>query len=502
MKVPSGSSGKVGGSRSTKKKRPAKKPRDAEDFISSMDLSRVEDDETIVCPKCGTAVDDDVIDCPKCGVNVDTGRMSERMRKKKSRGGPDADKFYETAAGNSWNFMLENHKIGLRSTIYGIISSLLMFGSLFMVVFCAKMPLKFFWSMIAIISGMSWPGWIWYVHIDVIKNALLGKKKGAVWKHPKYDFFLNSALGIKFVLWQFAAGLPFQLVTGTVGIIMMSNGNTGLGIGMLVLGQLPLLLLFPIAMSHFAMPIQWPGWVSPIQVGAFFKGLAKPCFFWAMFFFLTMLPALACLGVIGGVFGSDITDFLKDVDYNARVAQVDRYEPPKNKSKPQPGQDEGGVVPVVPLDFRTKPAGEWWLGTEESDLAAAKAFLTDLPDDQRSRELDAIPLIAPGVTWLFMCAFVGYGSLFNMRSNGLLTYYHRPELNLNAEEKDLVYVAREKKYDEHGEEIPPSNVAAYLGYSGGIFAFYAVANIVCYFVSGGKFVILPRPIAKLLNLIN
>src|SRR5690606_37727641 len=97
---------------------------DEEALLANLDLSRVEDRRVRVCPKCGLQVDEEDVECPKCGVELATGRLSAERLRKKARGGPDADKYYEKFLSTGWEFLKEHWAFGLRTMGYIMATSL------------------------------------------------------------------------------------------------------------------------------------------------------------------------------------------------------------------------------------------------------------------------------------------------------------------------------------------------------------------------------------------
>jgi hypothetical protein len=109
----------------------------------------------------------------------------------------------------------------------------------------------------------------------------------------------------------------------------------------------------------------------------------------------------------------------------------------------------------------------------------------------------------PAILLLVACAPFAFAAVFSMRTNGLLTYYFRPELALIAEEKEVKWEGKkEQELDEEGNPIESANVGAYAMGIGGTILFYVIANVILYFATGGEYLLLPRPIAQAMNLIN
>ena len=109
------------GSGKKKKKASAKKSAHDDDFLSGLDLSDAEDENVRLCPKCSIEVDPDDIDCPECGVNLQSGVLSARTQRMRSRKGPDPALFYSGVWKDSLTFVRNNKGLGIRTSIYWLI---------------------------------------------------------------------------------------------------------------------------------------------------------------------------------------------------------------------------------------------------------------------------------------------------------------------------------------------------------------------------------------------
>jgi hypothetical protein len=414
------------------------------DFLSDLDLSRAEDTRTQVCPKCGRPLDEDTSVCPKCGVDADTGRLTAKAKWLKQRGGPNPDKYYESAVSEAWRFLGKHKKIAIRTTTYHLVCFVLALVCIWLSVWVSKAPLKVFWMLLAVVFGPVIPGWTWFMHTEIIKLTFDRTRKDKVWKHPKFDFFLSTALGLKCFSWLVVFGLPFALIPMIVGVVLYNGGNVAAGLIVAALGFAPVVPLFPIAMSHFSMPVDWPGWLSPKLVPLFFKGLAKPCLHWTGWMLLTMLPTIALTGVAFGVFGGDLAEVYDTMDTNARKAAIERYKPAVERKN----QGE-----AKPLDFTQPDAFAFWFESSEQEMLGMQAYLNAMPEEKKKpAEVEYTKLIAPVVLLVLAVACFGTPAVFNMRTNGWFTHYFRPELNLISMEKEVQYTGRRTGKD--GEPEP------------------------------------------------
>jgi hypothetical protein len=350
------------------------------------------------------------------------------------------------------------------------------------------------------------PGWCWFLHTTLINSAIDKKVR---LDRVRFDFFTCAALGIKFYAWLIVFCAPFQVVFGTIGGLLISNDNVAVGVALIAVGFLPGFFCFPVAMSHMAMPIQWPGWLSPKILPLYFQGLVKPSMYWCMFCAATMLPTLILVLVAVLVFQEDLTKLAEDLNHNARVENVMSHEDPNKKKGPAPS--DGATELPAKVDTELNAVSWWFFSSEDQILAERRYYEEDtgggpVPTGEQKpaweREPDMESAIVPAILLLLACAPFGFAAVFNMRTNGLLTYYYRPELELNAEVKEVKWEGKKEKFDEDGNPIESSDVGKYAMGVGGTILFYVVANIVCYFVTGGEYLLLPRPLAQALNLVN
>ncbi|WP_166819904.1 hypothetical protein [Thalassoroseus pseudoceratinae] len=465
---------------------------DVEDVLARMDLSRVEDANTRICPKCGAEADEDDIECDKCGVDLETGQLSARKKKLKKRGGPDPARYFSKGVPDAWNFLLEHKKVAFRTMIYHVICGLLGLLSLFMVLYCSRGPLKAFWVLVTCTFLPVIPGWLWLLHTEIIQFTHDTRRK--VWKHPRFDFFLSAANGFKFVGWILIGGFPIIIGPLIYGIMQINDLQLINGLGIILLGCVPLIPFFPIAMSHFAMPQEWPGWCFWKTMPPFFtKGVAKPAMHWAMFFVLTMLPAILMMTVLILNFGEGLTTIIDEVEMNARRGAVEIFEEPKTG-----GDSEDG--PAMPLSYKSKSPKGFWFDTGEGEMIAMKAFLTSEGENAYT-EIDYKQLLGPLAMILGAIALMGIPALFLMRLNGWLTYYYQPDLDLITQEKETKWEGPSVK-DPHAPdaEDDDNNTTKIVGGVVGLIVFYVIVNVISYFFDGPVF--MPRPLARLLNLMQ
>lgn len=490
----------------------SKKPQREEtedELFANLDLSRAEDQKSRVCPKCGVPVEEDDIECPKCFVNLSTGRLSAERQKKKERGGPDPDKYYEKFLSTGWEFLKEHWMFGLRTMLYLMLAVVIGLFAAFMTVYTSKVPLKVFWFGIAFLFFMMAPGWCMFLNSTLINSAIDKKVR---LDRVRFDFFTCAALGIKFYAWLIVFCAPFQIVFGTIGGLMISNDNLAAGLALIAVGFLPGFFCFPVAMAHLAMPVQWPGWLSPKILPMYFQGLVKPSMFWCMFCVATILPALILVLVAVLVYQEDLTTFVSNLNHNARVENVLSHEEPKEKKGGGVGDEATELQGKVDTELN---AVSWWFFASKDQIDSELKYYKDegggggaaggenKEKPSWEKEVDYDTAMIPAILLLVACAPFGFAAVFNMRTNGLLTYYFRPELQLIAEEKQVKWESKKSdELDEEGNPIESADVGKYAMGIGGTILFYIVANVILYFATDGEYLLLPRPIAKAMNLIN
>ena len=407
-----------------KKKSASSKPDDTDDFLSSFDISNIEDEESKICPRCGHDVSEEDIECANCGVELSTGRMSETTRRKRKRRGPTVEEFYSKSWGDAFTFLGNHTGLAMKTFTYTIISSILFFGSIFMMLWCHRTPPRAFWGFIAFVSIMAVPGWIWFIQTEVVRFALQKKDK---LKRINFDFFLCSALGIKFIFWFILFSLPAQAIFGSLGYYYISNGSIPVGAILIAIGFIPTFIMFPLAMPHMTMVDTTPGWM-PHKLGKIFLQLAKPALFCGMVFLLTNLPAIGCLAGIGAVYGNDLDKFFSNVRFNSAVAADEQAKAYAEENKIK--------------DF------------QEGELVGRKPEV-----------LDPKVLIVPSVLWLFACIFYAPAMIYNARVNGLMSVHCKPDLKLITKLDEIKYVSKAAKVSD-AKPVPRWKLAG-IGIVGG-----------------------------------
>ncbi|HUG90852.1 MAG TPA: hypothetical protein VML55_08470 [Planctomycetaceae bacterium] len=484
-----------------------------EDFLADLDLDRLEDRRARVCPRCGADVPEDEFECPRCFVDIRTGKITEKRRRKLERKGPDPSEFYQTAWSDGWRFVQKNYMLAVRTFLYLALFLVPGFALLLLAIYFHQLPLKIFFSFLTLVANLAAPGWVWYLWLEVI-NATAQKKSKL--KRVPFDFFLNVSLGLRVIGWQVVFGLPILLIPAGVGGLLIANGNALAGGIVIGLGYLLVLPLVPLAMAHMTMPVTWPGWVSPYCVRTFFKH-PGPLLYWTLFSLIALLPFIATSTAGGFLARTDTEDVMNTVRVNAAIASAKTEL--AGIAAAEKGQATSLTDPRKPLnvphverlaDIVFAPSAERVVDPEWREILrkavadAREGRRPALGDKVSPREFPFPKLILPGVFLVLNCAALAAGIVFCMRMNGLLVHYFKRDLDLITMTREKKYVSKEQKLDEAGQPIKTSevNVGKWVAGVGGLILFYAIANVIVYFASGGEYIILPRPVAQALNLIK
>lgn len=410
-----------------KKKKPAAEAGGFDDdFLSDLDLGKVEDHSARVCPRCGAQADDDDLECPACGADLATGQRASKKAKSKV----NKKKYFKSAWSDAWSFVFNHKSYVVRTSIYIVIFSLLFSGSMFMVGWCSRTPPKVFWGFVALIFWLVPIGWPWFLTMETIKLTLAGKKQ---LKHVDFNMFDCVALGIKFYAWTFFFGLPIWAVFGIPASLMIRGGNALLGGLLIGTGDLLILSMLPVAMAHMAMPIPTPGWLIHRVMRGWSRSFGA-CFFVLLMIFGVSLISIGAFAVAGFMMSATIVAAL-----------------------------QGGAV-----------------------TATAAAF--------------TVPIILLAVGILFSSLPIVFGA----RAFAFFVASYKPVLDLNPLEKQVKYVKKKEKLDEAGNPIDSSKTPAWLKWTAGTtgtIILYVVVNVITYNFFDGL-LILPRPIARILRLVN
>ncbi|MBM78978.1 MAG: hypothetical protein CMJ78_00080 [Planctomycetaceae bacterium] len=379
-----------------KKKRVVERRPDDDDFFSGLDDEALEDTSIRICPKCTAEVDEEDIECPECGVNIETGQLSAKQRKKRKMRGPDPSEFYSVVWKDSFEFLKKNMKFAVRTGIYWTIFGILYVGSAFMAGYCEKPPLIAFWAGLAVIFYLTMPGWLWSLHVHVVKCTL--EQQEGLGKF-NFDMFSCVSWGIKYFFWPLVIVSPLLLVPTVIAVVggipqdikvlASDDAVTGGLMAMLapvigltsVLYVLPI-FFFPVASSHMAAKYTYPGWLPIDLIKNTFKHFGGVAYYWVIFI-AVHLHALIVVGLLT-VFGTTLVAYVSDLVLRAIEAIL--------------GPDELSGFTFVSLVIA---------------FAALIAFLTITP----------------------MSFSVAFPSVFMMRVNGLFAHYNKRTLGYVTKQK-------------------------------------------------------------------
>jgi DNA-directed RNA polymerase subunit RPC12/RpoP len=396
-------------------KKPAK-PLDSEAALATFDMRRAEDTEARICSKCGFDMkyqDEEDTECPQCGYDAEAGGMGVKARKKAMKG-PDPADFYPGLFKQSWKFVGRNQKLAWRSVIYTLVCLVISMMCAFLYLWISMWPPRIFLALCFFISFLVIPGWMWFLDVEIIKLTLERKDK---FKKLNFDFFLASAMGAAFVFWCAVVVVPLLSLPAALGYLLVNYG----GMPQIVLpiciglGVIPAVWMLPVVMSHMAMPVQFKGWLVWKVVPMWARNL-KPLTIWLLFAVVTNIPIISGAAVIAAVYGQDIALMVRTMEDNADIARK-KFAQIQNPNTKKKGQ--AAVVPVA--------------------LADPKA-------------VDFKPLIVPAVILVVMSVINGFTGMFNMRTNGQFTYYHKNSLEMVDKLKEYKYIAKEKRSEDDDEK--------------------------------------------------
>ena len=322
-----------------------------EDLLSGLDLSHAEDRSVKLCPRCAVEVTEDDIECPKCGVEIATGVLSEKQRHRRKRKGPDQDEYWNQAWSQSWKFLKQNWRRGMKLAVF-----LLVFGALaagcgaarqqsfdryvarivasvqgsseitisetgihitadvsgtdFLgkryqrdtdlappLLLAAKTPPVLLLSLLTTVFAFCFLGTIWSLWIAVIDatavtNATMNKTK---LDRLKFDLFATVNLGIKCFFWPIFLLLPLLLIIAPLFMV-----SQGLFIAAAVLLILVGLVITPVALTHMATKYTYQAWLIVPMLRITAKNLV-PALYWLMIAVVALLPVIVVAGVCAAV---------------------------------------------------------------------------------------------------------------------------------------------------------------------------------------------------------
>lgn len=447
---PAKSSAKPAAKAPPAKKKPAP---ESDDFLAKLDLSRSEDHNTRVCPKCGAEVSEEDTECAICGVDLQTGGLGKTAKKARMKYA-DPNDFYGLAWKDGAAFVRENFGLVVKSwgnVVFLMACSTAAAGLAALFAKYDHTPSKVFFAVMAALASLGTYGWFLSLSAKVIHFTL---DKKLVLDRTNFEIFTAMATGVSWVLWLVASAVPFSVI---IIPIYLATRNSGPAVNYGVTAALTLFfacLPMPAVMAHRAMPINWMIWVSPLMWKVAAKTIGGTLYTWLVAF-VTWLPVALCIGL----------EIL--VVKNFAVSMVEGL-----------GVKDSGLAAMG--DSIGFPLAGGSLGVVAASFVVLLVILLRL---------------------LTTFAFTVW-AMYMLRVVAQYTYYNKRNLELISEVKQKKYVAKQVELGEDGEPIHKSNSAMVWG--GGILGtilFYVIANVILYFVAPG-YLLMPRPIAILLRLAN
>ncbi len=267
------------------------------EFLGGLDDYGIEDQEDQICPFCAKPIEEEDEICPSCGKDLATGVMDKTQKKKRSKEGKSTASFYKNVIRESWQFMLEFKGLALRTGGIMTFFTVLYMASFFMVLYCEKLPPKYFWVAMTTLMAVGSPGWVWFLTRTLVANDLYGEKLDADRIH--YDFFTNVALGLAAFLWPCVVSLPI-ILPGAIygGFVKYSSGDWpevstpmmfGIGLAIMFLPA----IAFPIATVHMVAKHQHKAWIGWDLIKLIFTNIGPICVYHASSFVI--------VSVFGGI---------------------------------------------------------------------------------------------------------------------------------------------------------------------------------------------------------
>ena len=301
--------------------KPAKKvaapPPSSSMMLANLDLDRIEDTETHICPKCGVEVTAEDVECPECHVNLQTGLLSDQKKVELSRKGPNPKLYYKEFVRDGFDFWKREKRLTFR---------LATFWTLFCLIFAACAV------HVAVVHQAAASRFLDVFGIHLALDPAGADVESAYDDHRRHDAEEKEARKI-YVRQVSGCGpgvetdflVPRHRGPGAhCGNRVPGAGVRGMPLGFMVAAALEgaavlfASLLFPVAMTHMAMPITRRGWMLNKLSKPFFRTFPA-VIYWCFFLYLTLLPAIACVAVGGFFAARGIPELLDHAAVNTRI---------------------------------------------------------------------------------------------------------------------------------------------------------------------------------------
>jgi hypothetical protein len=329
-----------------KKKAAPEKPvgGDSDEFLSGLGVEQLESEsgDSKVCPYCAAEMEIEEAVCRKCGMNVETGQMDAKEAKKRARKGADPALFYRAAWVDSWAFLKQYWRLGMRTSLIWMVAMTLALSCFYMIriwvfppgyVFPeagavaagaegdvipadggvadeeARSPwVSFtFWFGLGTLFTLGIPGWYWSLSFKIVDATLTREeiKEDRI----QYDIFEAMALGLRAVFWPFVVMVPvlpiwvalIVVLGGGIGVV---TGGDTLAVGAAVIAlfvsyfALPY-FIFPQAMVHMSAKYKYKAWILWEQLKVLFNNFPATLYWWvvAVTVFLPVIVGVVLLGL-------------------------------------------------------------------------------------------------------------------------------------------------------------------------------------------------------------
>lgn len=411
--------GKADAPQRARQRQPVSQPVDEDNPLAGVDLRRAADSRVRVCVKCGTEVDEEVIDCPSCGHNVDTGIMSEQVRKKRARRGPDPDEYWSVAWTGSLKYVKDNLPLVWRTAGYWVVfGTLFVWSSFWFTFFNMVVGLQFetgtFFIGLLSLFYFGGVGWFWHLNRAVIEHTM-GPRRNKKFDIVHFDFFLCVGKGIVAAVWPyllfFLVMVPIFIYVAIVAINALIAGafsgsdvsDTLLGIKILlyVLSALFVVLsimIFPLAQVHMSMPYTYKAFTPYHMAIALGKNILP-----SLYYFVQALAAILPFA---------LTALILHISWEGGLVAL------------------AGDIFVILFDLADWVLELVGIAPPEDDIANRGWWNFIL--------VQTIIPVAAAVFLTPLCIAMAFGAVFLMRANGYIGLYFSDKLDLVKEQQPNV----------------------------------------------------------------
>lgn len=265
-----------------------KKAADSEDFLAKLDLSRSEDRNVRICPKCGAEVDEEATECELCGIDLQTGSLGKTARKARMKWA-DPNDFYGIAWKDASEFVKVNFQLVLKTwgNIIYLMLAAIACGAL-TAVFQSNnhTPSVVFFACLTGLANIGTYGWFLALSSKVVLFTL---DKKIELDRTTFEIFTAMATGISWVVWFVASAIPFLIFIGPAYLFTRDSGpaiNYGVTAAVAIFF---VCLPIPCVIAHRAMPINWMIWISPLMWKLALKTIGGVLYTWVIAF-VTWIP--------------------------------------------------------------------------------------------------------------------------------------------------------------------------------------------------------------------